>query len=108
MAYLILLAAIACEILATTYMKYAQGFTKPLPSIICVLAYIGCCYLLSKALLKINLAAAYATWCGVGIAATALISWFVFGQKLNLIGVFSIILIVADVVILNSLGVSQK
>lgn len=107
MSYLLLFAAIGCEVFATTCMKYAEGFSKLLPSLASLIAYAASCYLLSRVLLKLNLAVVYATWCGVGIAATALISWFVFGEKLNLIGVLSLILIAAGVVLLNCLGTAS-
>ena len=107
MSYMLLFAAIGCEVFATTCMKYAEGFSKLLPSLASLIAYAASCYLLSKVLLKLNLAAVYATWCGVGIAATALISWFVFGEKLNLIGVLSLVLIVTGVVFLNCFGTAS-
>lgn len=107
MSYLLLFAAIGCEVFATTCMKYAEGFSKLLPSLASLIAYAASCYLLSRVLLKLNLAVVYATWCGVGIAATALISWFVFGEKLNLIGVLSLILIAAGVVLLNCFGTAS-
>ena len=63
-------------------------------------------YAFSKALLRIDLGVAYATWCAGGIVATTIISALVFGQKLNTIGVIAIVLIIAGCVILNLFGTS--
>lgn len=106
MHYILLGAAIIFEIIATTLLKASEGFSKFMPAAGCVIFYALCYYSFSKALLKINLGVAYATWCAGGIVATAIISAVVFGQKLNTIGIIAVILIVAGCVILNLYGTS--
>ena len=106
MQYVLLGAAIIFEIIATTLLKASVGFTKLLPAAGCVIFYILCFYSFSKALLKINLGVAYATWCAGGIVATTIISAVVFGQKLNTVGIIAVVLIVAGCVILNLYGTS--
>ena len=86
--------------------KASEGFTKLLPAFGCIVLYIICFYSFSKALLRIDLGVAYATWCGGGIVATTIISALVFGQKINTIGVIAIVLIIAGCVILNLFGTS--
>lgn len=104
MYYLLLAAAIVAEIIATSLLKASQGFTRLLPGAGCVVFYVICYYTFSKALNGMDLGIAYATWCGVGIVATAVISWIIFGQKLSPAGIAGIILIVAGCVILNLSG----
>lgn len=99
--YFLLGSAIVCEIVATTLLKYSEGLTKLWPSIGCVGAYILCYFLFGKAVTRIHLGIAYATWCGVGIVATTLISYFVFGEKLNTQILVGILCITAGCVILN-------
>lgn len=106
MHYILLGAAIIFEIIATTLLKASEGFSKFMPAAGCVIFYVLCFYSFSKALLKINLGVAYATWCAGGIVATAVISSVVFGQKLNTIGIIAVILIVTGCVILNLYGTS--
>ncbi len=106
MHYVLLGAAIIFEIIATTLLKASEGFTKLLPASGCVIFYILCFYSFSKALLKINLGVAYATWCAGGIVATTIISAVVFGQKLNTAGIIAVVLIVTGCVILNLYGTS--
>ncbi len=104
MHYLFLGTAIALELVATTLLKYSDGFKRLVPTVSCILAYILCFYLLSKALDKINLGVAYATWSGIGIVATTVISAVLFKQGVSLIGVIGIVLIIVGCVLLNMFG----
>lgn len=81
MQYILLCTAIILEIIATTLLKTSEGFTKLLPAFGCIVLYICCFYAFSKALLRIDLGVAYATWCAGGIVATTIISALVFGQN---------------------------
>lgn len=101
MEYLFLAFAIALELVATTVLKYTEGFTKLLPTLLCVVLYVACYFCLSRALLKMNLGVAYATWCGVGMVVTTLVSVFLFKQGISAVGVIGIVLIVIGCVILN-------
>ncbi|BFK81740.1 multidrug efflux SMR transporter subunit EbrB [Clostridium baratii] len=104
MAYLFLAVAIILELVATMVLNYSEGFTKFYPTISCVLLYIACFFCLSRALLNLNLSIAYATWCGVGIVVSTLISVFIFKQGITGMGILGIILVVAGCVILNLYG----
>ena len=106
MQYVSLGMAIVFEIIATTLLKASEGFSKLIPAAGCVVFYILCFYSFSKALLKIDLGVAYATWCAGGIVATTVIAAVVFGQKLNTVGVIAVVMIVVGCVILNLYGTS--
>lgn len=106
MQYVLLGMAIVFEIIATTLLKVSEGFSKLIPAAGCVVFYILCFYSFSKALLKIDLGVAYATWCAGGIVATTVIAAVVFGQKLNTVGVIAVVMIVVGCVILNLYGTS--
>ena len=43
-------------------------------------------------------------WSGVGIVASVLISWFLFGEKLNGWGIFAVAMIIIGCIILNVFG----
>ncbi|MBS6366425.1 MAG: multidrug efflux SMR transporter [Clostridiales bacterium] len=107
MAYGLLGGAIALELIATTCLKYSQGFTRLWPTLGCIALYIVCFFLLSRALQHLPLGIAYATWCGVGVVASAVISAVVFGQKLGGIGIFSVLLIAVGCVLLNLFGAAH-
>lgn len=106
MQYVLLGMAIVFEIIATTLLKASEGFSKLIPAAGCVVFYILCFYSFSKALLKIDLGVAYATWCAGGIVAMTVIAAVVFGQKLNTVGVIAVVMIVVGCVILNLYGTS--
>lgn len=107
MQYILLGAAIMLEIFATTLLKYSEGFTKIFPTAVSIMLYVLCYYFFSKALEKINLGIAYATWCGIGIVATAITSAVLFKQNLTLSGGIGIILIISGCVILNLFGAAN-
>ena len=87
--------------MGTTFLKLADGFTKPLPSAITALSYAAAFYFLSLTLRTIPVGVAYAIWSGVGIVLIALIGWLILGQKPDAAAVIGLSLIVAGVVVLN-------
>lgn len=104
MAYLYLAVTIAAEISATSMLKYSEGFTKLNYAFGCLIAYAVCYFSFSKALEGIHLGVAYATWCGVGLVVTSIVSWVLFHEKLTPVGMVSIVLIVVGCVCLNLFG----
>ena len=46
----------------------------------------------------------YATWAGLGLVLTTLVSVIIFKENINLISIFSITLIIIGVVLLNVFG----
>ena len=59
MEYAFLAIAIVSEVIATSYLKQTEGFTKLTPSLICAAAYIVCHYTFAKSLNRINLNIGY-------------------------------------------------
>ena len=104
MQYLLLFAAIVLEITGTTFLEYSYGFTKLVPSAMSVITYMLCFVCFARALLKIDLGVAYATWCSVGIVASSIIAAVLFDQKLTPAGIVGIVLIITGCVILNVFG----
>ncbi|WP_297239004.1 multidrug efflux SMR transporter [uncultured Faecalicoccus sp.] len=104
MEYVLLGIAIFFEILASSLLHTSKGFTQLWPSLGCIVFYSICFFAFSKALLKIDLGIAYATWSAVGIIATTIIGVLIFDQKLTMIGGFSILLIIVGCLLLNLYG----
>ena len=101
MNWIFLSIAIMSEVVATSALKAANGFTRPWPSVVVVLGYASAFYFLSLTLRTIPVGVAYAVWSGVGIVLVAVIGWLVYGQKLDLPGVLGMALILAGIVVLN-------
>ncbi len=84
MAYLYLLLAIFGELIGSSMLKAAEGFTKLYPTIGAIIAFIGSFFFLSLAMKSIPLNTAYAVWSGVGTIATTIISILIWKEKLTL------------------------
>lgn len=101
MAYLYLAAAIIFEILGTMSMKYSEGFTKVVPSILIFVCY-GICFVgLTLALKTLPVGQVYAIWAGVGTAIMAVVGLVLFNEPLPLQKIFATSLIILGVVLLN-------
>jgi small multidrug resistance pump len=101
MAWIYLCIAILAEVAGTLALKYAEGFTKPLPVLVVALGYGIAFFLLSKVVQMLPLAITYAIWSGTGIALIALLGWIVVGQKLDLAALVGIGLIISGVLVIN-------
>ena len=105
--WLILLTAIISEVIATSALKASDGFTKLGPSILVVVGYALAFYFLSLTLKVMSVGIAYAIWAGLGIVLTAIIGWWLFGQKLDLPAVLGMILILLGVLVINLFSNTQ-
>src|SRR5437764_611004 len=101
MTYLYLAVAILSEVIATSFLKVSEGFTKPVPSLITATGYAVSFYFLSLALRDIPTGIAYAIWSGVGIVLITTIAWVFQGQKLDAPALGGLGLIVAGVIVIN-------
>ena len=101
MHWVFLSLAIVTEIMATTALKYADGFTRPIPTLTAITALALSMYLLSLTLRVLPVGVAYAIWAGVGIVLVSLIGVVVFSQRLDWPAVMGICLIVAGVLSIN-------
>lgn len=104
MGYGLLAGAIAAEVLATTAMKYSEGFSKLWPSLITVVGYVIAFSLLAQTLKTLSVGTAYAIWAGVGTAAVAAIGMVFMNESASLAKFVGIGLVIAGVVVLNAGG----
>ncbi|TDC74717.1 DMT family transporter [Streptomyces hainanensis] len=101
MVYLTLAAAIASEIVATTLMKYSDGFNRLWPSVGTVAGYLVAFALLAQVLKSMDVGSAYAIWSGAGTAVVALIGILFLGEAATAARLLGVALVVAGVVALN-------
>lgn len=104
MPWVFLSIAIAAEIVATLSLKASDGFSRLGFGAVSVVGYGVAFYCLALVLKTIPVGIAYAIWAGVGVAMVAILGVILFGQKLDLAAVIGITLIVAGVVVLNTLS----
>ncbi|WP_262913471.1 DMT family transporter [Rhizobium halophilum] len=101
LTYISLAAAIALEVVGTTFLQQSQQFTRPLPTLLMALCYGAAFYLLSLALRTMPVGIAYAIWSGLGIVLISAVGFFVLGQRLDLPALIGIGLIIVGVVVVN-------
>ena len=104
MQWIFLLLAGVLEVTWAVSMKYSDGFTVLLPSVVTVIGYILSAVFLSMALKSLPLGTAYAMWTGFGIIGTTILGIFLFNEKLSLPQVLCVILIVVGIVGLKLLA----
>ena len=102
MAYLYLLGAIICEVFGTMLLPASKNFTKPIITIISVLAYMISFYLLTFALKEIPIAIAYSTWAGAGIFLITLFGYLLYDQSLQWQSLIGLLFIAIGVTIVNT------
>lgn len=101
MAWIYLCIAIIAEVVATTALKYTEGFSRLAPSAIVLAGYGAAFFLLSKIVQVLPLAVTYAIWSGAGIALVGIVGWIWLGQKLDTAAMLGIALIILGVLVIN-------
>jgi small multidrug resistance pump len=99
--FAILFFAILSEVIATSALKFSEGFTKLIPSVIVVTGYGLSFYLLSLSLKVFPIGIAYAIWSGVGLVLTVVAGMINWKETLDWARVAGIILILAGIVLIN-------
>lgn len=105
MAYVVLALAILSEVLGTVSLKLAEGFTKPIPSILVVVGYAGAFVALASVLkMGIPIGVAYAIWAGAGVALVAVLGVLFLGETITAVQFGGLALIIGGVVALEMGG----
>lgn len=104
MDWLILAVAIVSEVIASSALKLSKGFTKLWPSIAVVCFFSLALYLLSQTLDTLPVAIVYAVWSGSGVALVAVVSHYLFKQRLDRPALIGIGMILCGVVVLQLLS----
>jgi small multidrug resistance pump len=105
--WLYLSAAIISEVVGTSALRSAEGFTRLVPSCVVIAGYATAFFFLSLTLKTIPVGIAYAIWSGAGTALITLIAWVFMGQKLDTAAGIGILLIIAGVLVLNLYSTSS-
>lgn len=98
MPWLLLFAAGTVEIVFALSLKYNQGFTKLLPSIVTLFAGGASFYLLTLAIKTLPIGTAYAIWTGMGAVGVAIVGILLFKESTAWIRLLSISFIVIGIV----------
>jgi quaternary ammonium compound-resistance protein SugE len=104
MAWWLLFFAGLFEIAWAIGLKYTEGFTRPMPSILTVLAMAASFWLLATAMKTLPVGTAYAVWTGIGAVGTVILGILLFNEPATIIRLLCILMIIAGILGLKFLA----
>ena len=107
MAWTYLFIAGLLEVVWAIGLKYTEGFTRPVASVVTIVFMLGSFFLLSLAMKHLPVGTAYAVWTGIGAVGTAIVGMWLFGEPRTVLRVLCLLLIVSGVAGLKLLGKSS-
>jgi small multidrug resistance pump len=100
-----LIGAILSEVTGTVALRFSDGFTRVVPSVLVVIGYGFAFYALSQALVRgMAIGVAYGVWAAVGVALIAVIGALFLGESLTLVQIGGIVLVIGGVLALEMGG----
>lgn len=104
MAWLLIVIAGILETGWAIGLKYTDGFTRPVPSLLTGAAMVVSMYLLSLAARSLPIGTAYAAWVGIGTAGTIVLGIALFGESTSVLRLFFLGLLIVSVAGLKWVG----
>ena len=97
MAWVYLTVAGLFEIGWAIGLKYSNGFSRPVPSLLTVAAMVMSVWLLSIAMKSIPVGTAYAVWTGIGAIGVAVLGMVLFGESREVARLVCLFLIIVGI-----------
>jgi quaternary ammonium compound-resistance protein SugE len=101
MAWVLLLVAGLLEIVWAFTMKLSQGFTRPGPSLVTLLAMLASFGLLSASMRTLPLGTAYTIWTGIGAVGAFVVGIVALGETVSTARVLAAALIVSGLILMK-------
>lgn len=98
MAWILLIVAGIFEIGFAMGLKYSDGFTRPLPTVLMFVSGTISFYLLSIAMKSLPVGTAYAVWTGIGAVGTVFLGILFLNEPRDLLRLVSIVLILSGII----------
>ena len=98
MAWLLLLIAGLLEVGWAVGLKYTEGFTRLVPSVLTLVSMTASVGMLALALKTLPMGTAYAVWTGIGAVGTAILGIVLFGEPAGIAQIACIGLLNAGIV----------
>ena len=98
MSWFILFLAGLFEVGWAVGLKFTEGFSRPLPTVMTLGAMIASLGLLGLAMRELPLGTAYAIWTGVGAVGTVIAGIVLFGESMTAIRMASVALIILGLI----------
>jgi quaternary ammonium compound-resistance protein SugE len=97
-AWVLLFIAGVLEIAWAMGLKATAGFTRPLPTILTLLAMAGSMLLLARAVQELPIGTAYAVWVGIGAAGTVVFGIILYGESMSALKIVSVLAVILGIV----------
>ncbi|HDX9008955.1 quaternary ammonium compound efflux SMR transporter SugE [Aeromonas dhakensis] len=104
MSWLLLLLAGLFEVAWAIGLKYTDGFSRPLPTLLTLSAMGVSVLLLAMAVKQLPLGTAYAVWTGIGAVGTVLMGIWLLNEPATLARVLCLLLIIGGILGLKFIG----
>lgn len=101
MAWMYLVVAGVLEVVWAYAMKLSDGFTRPVPSVVTIVAMIFSFGLLALAMRSLPLGTAYTIWTGIGAAGAFVVGIVVLGEAASPLRLLAAGLILAGLVLMK-------
>lgn len=101
MAWIVLFAAGLLEIVWAYFMKASEGFSKPVPTVITLVAMAASFALLAWSMKTLPLGTAYTIWTGIGAVGAFVVGAAVLGEAVTLWRVVAAVLIVSGLILMK-------
>lgn len=88
-------------------LKYTEGFSKMVPSLLTVSAMAISFWLLSAAMKEIPIGTAYAVWTGIGAVGVAIMGMILFDESHDMLRILCLLLIVSGIIGLKLVSSTQ-
>ncbi len=98
MAWFLLVVAGLLEVGWAIGLKYTEGFTRPLPSVLTALAIVSSMFLLSLASKTLPIGTAYGVWVGIGALGAGILGIVLFGEAATFGRLFFLALLLVAVI----------
>jgi len=98
MAWVYLTVAGLFEIGWAIGLKYSDGFSKPFPSSLTIMAMVLSVWLLALAMKTIPVGTAYAVWTGIGAIGVAVLGMVLFGESREILRLVCLFLIITGII----------
>ncbi|MFG0833395.1 quaternary ammonium compound efflux SMR transporter SugE [Aeromonas bivalvium] len=104
MSWILLFVAGLFEVAWAIGLKYTEGFSRPLPTLLTLGAMGVSVLLLAMAVKQLPLGTAYAVWTGIGAVGTVLMGIWLFNEPATLARVLCLLLIIGGILGLKLIG----
>ncbi|GAA1355401.1 quaternary ammonium compound efflux SMR transporter SugE [Streptomyces beijiangensis] len=98
MAWVLLVVAGLLEVAWSIGMKYTEGFTRLVPSLLTGAGIVVSMFLLSQATKTLPIGTAYGVWVGIGAAGAAVYGMVMLGEPATAARIFFVCLLLVAVV----------